>query len=63
MSNHKNKIIAPQRALKSSWRDECFSKPKVSGGVIKRSLGSRPHAIARVQGVVIGSSNNNSNMY
>ncbi len=59
-----NKIIAPQRALKSSWRDECFSAPKTKGTIIKRSLSNRPAPIGKLNGSFIKSSSfGSSNEY
>ena len=52
----KSSFKAPQKALKSSWRDECFSAPKTKGTIIKRSLSNRAHAIGKLNGSLVASS-------
>jgi hypothetical protein len=52
----KNNFKAPQKSLVSSWRDECFSKPKVKGTIIKRSLSLRATPIGKLNGSLIASS-------
>lgn len=51
----KSYFKAPQKALRSSWRDECFSKPKTAGTIIKRSLGLRATPIGKVNGSFVTS--------
>ena len=48
---------APQKALQSSWRDECFRKPRTTS-IIKKSLGNRPQAIGKVEGVFLNTNSN-----
>lgn len=48
----KSNFKAPQKALQSSWRDECYRKPKTSN-IIKKSLGNRPQAIGKIDGSFI----------
>lgn len=54
----KSYFKAPQKALRSSWRDECFSKPKTAGSVIKRSLGLRATPIGKLNGSFVASNTN-----
>lgn len=64
MSNNKNNFKAPIQALRSSWRDECYSAPKVKGSIIKRSLSNRAQPIAKLNGSFIKSSSfGSSNEY
>lgn len=54
---------APQKALKSSWVEIAYSKPK-AGSLIKKSLSRNSTAIIKSRGTYItNSSNNNSNIY
>lgn len=62
MSMKTNKIKAPQPSLKSSWRDECFKKPKV-GAMLISSKSNRPAAIGKAGGTFIGSNYKHSNEY
>jgi hypothetical protein len=54
----KSSFKAPQKALRSSWRDECFSKPKTAGTIIKRSLGLRATPIGKLNGSFLDSNTN-----
>jgi hypothetical protein len=46
----KNQIKAPHRALRTSWVQLAFSKPKSTGTIIKRSLSSRATPIIKTRG-------------
>jgi len=46
----KHQIKAPQKALRTSWVQMAFSKPKSTGTIIKRSLSSRATPIIKTRG-------------
>lgn len=50
----KNKIKAPQKTLRSSWKSEVFKKPKVRGLVsVKKSIGTGKVFVARYQNEIV----------
>jgi len=55
--NKKTDFRAPQKALRTSWVQMAFSKPKSTGTIVKRSLGSRPTPIFKSRGVTMSNSN------